>query len=288
MKIVRIDGGLGNQMFCYAFALALQNVSGEDVLIDTHRYAYFPNHNGYELDSLFNIELKESTKRELWKVTYPAYSLLASRIYQRFPHRRSEIIRDYTEDYAELMTNPLDGYYIGNWQNYRHFDLIEDYILKAFEFKSLLNGMNLQLFNQLNSCNSVSLHIRRGDYLYTPQYCGICDENYYRLSVAKVIELFGIVDHWAIFSNDIQWCIDNILHLLQGGEVSLVDWNNGRESSNDMRLMTACRANIIANSSFSWWGAYLNPRHDKIVIAPNRWINMELDYKIQCDDWICL
>lgn len=288
MKIVRIDGGLGNQMFCYAFALALQKAAGEDVLIDTHRYKFFPNHNGYELHGLFNTTLAEATKGQLWRVTYPADSLLVSRIYQRLPHRRTEIIKEYTERYAELLDNPRDGYYIGNWQWYKCFEPIREEILKAFSFKTPLSGRNLQFFNLLSACNSVSLHIRRGDYLYTPQYCGICDEDYYTRAIAKTIELIGRVDHWAIFSNDPDWCIANILPMLGGADLSVVDWNKGRESNIDMRLMSACRCNVIANSSFSWWGAYLNRRNDKIIIAPERWINMDMKYKVQCDDWICL
>lgn len=289
MKIVRIDGGLGNQMFCYAFALALANAAGEDVLLDSHRYAFFPNHHGYELGRLFNIELKEASSSQLWKVTYPAYNVFMSRLFQRLPRRRSEIIVPYEDAYPDILNENKDGYYIGNWQWYKVFDPIRSKITEAFRFKAPLSHKNAQLYAELSaSDSSVSLHIRRGDYLYTPQYCNICTLDYYKRAIAEARQKLGTIDYFAIFSNDSKWCEDNIVPLLGDATVTLVDWNIGEESYNDMRLMSACRCNIIANSSFSWWGAYLNQRADKVVISPDVWINRPLKYRIQCDDWICL
>lgn len=289
MKIVRIDGGLGNQMFCYAFALALQQSSGEEVLVDTHRYTYFPNHQGYELSKVFGVNALEATPQQLWKVTYPAYSLVASRIFQRFPHRKSEIVEVYEKCYPNLIEECRDGYYIGNWQWYKYFDKIRPLLLNVFSFKPELDSPNKVLVNKIKEAdNYVSIHIRRGDYLWTPSYCGICTLDFYVRAINKARDLVKGKVHFLIFSNDMDWCRENILPLLKGDEAILVDWNIGENSYKDMQLMNLCRGNIIANSSFSWWGAYLNNRDDKFVVAPDKWINRPLEYRIQCDEWICL
>lgn len=288
MKIVRIDGGLGNQMFCYAFALALAHESGEDVLIDTHRYKFFPNHFGYELDRLFNVTLKEATFKQLWKVTYPTNCEFVSRIFQRFPKRKHEIIEDFEKCNPNIFIENLNGYYIGNWQWYKYFDNIRDLVIKTFTFKQPLDDRN-ERFNKilLDEYGSVGIHIRRGDYLSNPQYLGICELDYYTNAIKKAMELLGNC-HFVIFSNDMDWCNSNIVPLVGKSKYTMVDWNTGTDSHRDMRLMSSCRMNIIANSSFSWWGAYLNSREDRIVVSPDRWINRPLDYRIQCDDWICL
>ncbi|MCH5327992.1 MAG: alpha-1,2-fucosyltransferase [Coprobacter sp.] len=289
MKIVRIDGGLGNQMFCYAFALALAKASGENVLIDTHRYKFFPNHFGYELDRLFKVTLGAATMRQLWKVTYPANSEIVSRIFQRFPPRRSEIRERYEHCYPHIMEAQKDGYYIGNWQWYKYFDHIREEVLRDLSFKEVLDMRNQDLYNRLLDENhSVSLHIRRGDYLNSPQHSAICDKAYYAKAIGLAGKALDRKGHFVIFSNDTTWCIENIVPMLGDAEITVVDWNTGYDSHKDMRLMSVCRINIIANSSFSWWAAYMNSRNDKMVIAPDRWVNRTLDYRIQCDEWTCI
>lgn len=290
MKIVRIDGGLGNQMFCYAFAIALREVSGEEVLIDTHRYKFFPNHFGYELSNLFNISLKEATNWQLWKVTNVAYNIFTNRIIEYLlPRRGTDIKEDFAKvDFSILDAHP-DGYYIGNWQWYKYFERYRSLVLEELSFKEGLDNRNDFLYQQLLSdSKSVSLHVRRGDYLLHPKYCGICEKDYYSRAIERANNIVGGEPNYVIFSNDINWCRENLLALTKGGNVIFVDWNTGQKSNNDMRLMSACRINIIANSSFSWWAAYMNERIDKHVIAPDTWINIPMNYRIQCDDWECI
>lgn len=290
MKIVRIDGGLGNQMFCYAFAIALREASGNKVLIDTHRYKFFPNHYGYELSKLFNISIKEATNGQLWRVTNVAYNVFTNKIVEfLLPRRKTDIAENFLEVNPDLITEHPDGYYIGNWQWYKYFDQYREIIIKEFSFKDDLDLRNLTLYNQLLSeNNSVSIHIRRGDYLTDPKYCGICDIDYYSRAIKIVKSQIGFEAHFAIFSNDIEWCRNNLLPLFSSDIVTFVDWNTGSESNKDMRLMSACRFNIIANSSFSWWAAYMNQRNDKSVISPKIWINLPLTYQIPCAEWDCI
>lgn len=290
MKIVRIDGGLGNQMFCYAFAIALRESSGEEVLIDSHRYKFFPNHNGFELTKLFNLSLKEATKGQLWRVTNVAYNVFTNNLVEYLlPRRKTDIKEDFTNVNPSLIDNHPDGYYIGNWQWYKYFDKYRTQILKELTFKNELDIRNLSLFQKLlKEKNTVSLHIRRGDYLTDPKYCGICEIDYYSRAIERAKVIVDEEPHYIIFSNDIMWCRENLLPLAKGGEVTFVDWNTGADSNIDMRLMSVCRVNIIANSSFSWWAAYMNNRADKHVIAPDTWINIPMNYRIQCDDWECI
>ena len=290
MKIVRIDGGLGNQMFCYAFAIALREASGDDVFIDSHRYKFFPNHCGFELRNLFNVEMREATNWQLWRVTNVAYNVFFNRVVEYLlPRRKTDIVENYTLVDPNIVLKQSDGYYIGNWQWYKYFDQYKDKVLKQLSFKDELDIRNLSLYNQLLvEENSVSLHIRRGDYLTDPKYCGICDLDYYSRAINIISRRIGHDAHFVIFSNDIEWCRTNILPVLSSTNVTFVDWNTGLDSNKDMRLMSACRVNIIANSSFSWWAAYMNLRKEKIVIAPKVWINLPMQYQIQCEEWECV
>lgn len=289
MKIVRIDGGLGNQMFCYAFAVALREACGEEVKLDSHRYKFFPNHFGYELPEVFDITLAEATTGELWKVTNVAHNVFMNRLFNYLPKRRTEFVENFIKYYPEVLSGSSSKYYVGNWQCPEYFSTIKDIILHELKFRQPLDDRNLNLSNKLEmSDKSVSIHVRRGDYLSDSKYCGICNLDYYQRAINKAMSIVGDEAEFVIFSNDQAWCKDNIIPLCKSSDATFVDWNTGKDSHKDMRLMSACRVNIIANSSFSWWGAYMNLRNDRHVIAPEKWINLPLEYRIQCDDWECI
>lgn len=289
MKVVKIMGGLGNQMFGYAFALALSESSRQKVMIDTQFYKTCTDHNGYELSSLFNLSLKEASNFSLLKVTTQTKSRILTHIFRLFPFLKKEIQEDYTKHYPSIISSGKDGYYIGYWQWYKYFDAIKSKVVNEFQFKNPLEGKNAELQNELLiSQDSVSIHVRRGDYLKYPSFANICEVSYYKKAIERAKQIIGEEAHFAIFSNDIEWCRENIVPLCEEAKVTLVDWNIGKDSSNDMRLMSVCRINILANSTFSWWGGYLNQREDRHVIAPYTWINRTLDYRIQCDDWECI
>ncbi len=289
MIIVRIDGGLGNQMFCYAFAIALRESLGKEVLIDSHRYKFFPNHTGYELNNLFDITIKEATNSQLWKMTNVAYCPFMNKIFYYLPKRRTEIIEDFTKCYPNIIEEHRSGYYIGNWQWYKYFDKYKDAVLKELTFKQPLDKINDKLYRQLlMEPYSISIHVRRGDYMSDPKYSDICDLDYYVNAISRAKAIVGLKRHFVVFSNDMTWCEEYIRPLINDSFVTFVDWNTGMDSNKDMRIMQACRINIIANSSFSWWAAYMNKRNDKYVIAPKTWINLPLNYHIQCEEWECI
>lgn len=289
MKIINISGGLGNQMFQYAFLLAMKEATGDDVLMDVSKFATYKLHNGFELDKVFNITARCATKEELKKVTRYTTNYKLSRIYRKFlPNKKTEVVEPmpactYNENI--FVEAKGDKFYEGIWQNYKYFNHVREVILREFTYRQPLSTQNKVYSDKFAKGTTVSMHIRRGDYLLHKNYVGLCGLDYYTKAIAYVKEKYGEEVQFAIFSNDMQWCKDNILPLLDGYEYTLVDWNNGKESYNDMRLMSVCRVNIIANSSFSWWPAYLNENEGKEVIAPEKWSNMPVQFKRQLPEW---
>ena len=289
MKIINISGGLGNQMFQYAFLLAMKEATGDDVLMDVSKFATYKLHNGFELDKVFNITARCATKEELKKVTRYTTNYKLSRIYRKFlPKKKTEILEPPRCPFVQDIFYKTKGdcFYEGIWKNHKYFDSIRPLILKEFTYKLPLSKQNIEYGEKFAGRTTVSLHIRRGDYLLHKNYIGLCGLGYYSRSIAYVKEKYGKDVSFAIFSNDMRWCKDNILPLLKGYEFTLVDWNIGNESYNDMRLMSFCKVNIIANSSFSWWAAYLNCNDNPLVIAPAKWTNADVQFRRQLDEWV--
>lgn len=289
MKIVNISGGLGNQMFQYAFLLAMREATGDDVLMDVSKFATYKLHNGFELEMVFNVTARCATKEELKRVTRYTTNYKLSRIYRKFlPNKKTEVVEPmpactYNENI--FVEAKGDKFYEGIWQNYKYFNHVREVILREFTYRQPLSTQNKVYSDKFAKGTTVSMHIRRGDYLLHKNYVGLCGLDYYTKAIAYVKEKYGEEVQFAIFSNDMQWCKDNILPLLDGYEYTLVDWNKGKESYNDIRLMSACKVNIIANSSFSWWPAYLNENDGREVIAPAKWTNMPVQFKRQLPEW---
>ena len=175
-------------------------------------------------------------------------------------------------------------YYDGYWQNEGNFRDIRNLVLTAFTFPEFLDEKNKMLACKLKAYNSVSCHIRRGDYLKIPTMC-VCTPEYYVQAIDKMNKLVN-PNLYCVFSDDINWCKNHLSQLWEGKKVVYVDWNKGKESFRDMQLMSLCKHNIIANSSFSWWGAWLNQNEKKIVIAPEKWMNKNLINDPICNDWM--
>lgn len=297
MKIVNIIGGLGNQMFQYAFALALQERHrDEDVKIDTSHFKYifikkFKSanlHNGYEIEKVFpKAKLAHATAWDLMKVTWYMPNYVLSRIVRKvFPVRKNEYIQGSSDIFAfnEALFNAKgNGYYEGVWQAVEYLEEVKVKIQNVFQHPEP-NEYNRELIHEISSCNSVGLHVRRGDYLYAPEFNGICDLEYYKKAIAEILSN-GKEHCFYIFSNDIEWCKQEIEPLLNGNKVVYVIGNTGKDSCWDMFLMTYCKNLIIANSSFSWWGAFLNKSANKVV-APYPWVNREGKIENYCKEWV--
>ncbi len=287
MKIVNILGGLGNQMFVYAMYLALKEAHPEeDVLLCRRSYKGYPLHNGYELDRIFGIEAPEASLGQLAKVAYPYFNYKTWQLMRHFFPQRKSMASGTTQipfDYKEV-TRKDDAFYDGYWQNEKNFLPIRDKIIKTFTFSDFADDKNIALAKKLSSVRAASCHVRRGDYLTDSVY-GVCNSKYYARAVTELNQTAN-PDLYCVFSDDIEWCKENLVNLIgRDKEVIFVDWNKGKESYRDIQLMSLCHYNIIANSSFSWWGAWLNNHEDKVVLAPEIWMNKPLVNDPICDSW---
>lgn len=291
MRIVKFMGGLGNQMFQEAFLIALQNKTLSEVYIDLSDYKRKQQHNGYELERVFGIIHKEADLKDISQYTCISKNNYINKIYTKLDFLRPNDIKErHSYKYQpKILSNAKEGYYDGYWQCYKYFDEYRDEIIKRFvfsEFEDEKNKLILRILESDVSC--VSIHIRRGDYLTHPMYKGLCDIDYYKSAITTIKNLIKDKIHFLVFSNDIEWCKHNIINLIDDCQYTIVDWNKGSDSYRDMQLMSLCKGNIIANSSFSWWSAYLNRNNDAVIIAPKRWVNQPLNYRIQMPTWILI
>lgn len=288
MKIVKILGGLGNQMFQYAFLLALRESSGDEVLMDTSVFDTYKLHNGFELERVFNISARKATKEELKRLTRYTTSYFLSRIYNKLlPPLKTEFREKYFyQYYPEALICSKDKYYEGYWQNHQYFQEVKSRIFKDFDFRNPMDERNASLCREIKENPiSVSLHIRRGDYLNNKLYRNLCGLDYYKAAIDYVLRKYGNNVNFYLFSNDIGWCKENILPIISSNRIVIVDWNKGADSYKDMMLMSSCNINIIANSSFSWWAAYLNRNENKEICSPKKWVNLPMEFSIQMLDW---
>lgn len=288
MKIVKILGGLGNQMFQYALFVALQEqFPNEKILTDTSYFKTYHVHNGLELERVFGLSLPQATFRELICLTYPVKWFKLSRAIRKYlPKRNTECTEAKDYSFNKEVFAPRSLYYDGYWQNYEYFKSCMSVLKEKFTFNLPINAQSRQLLDRLNlDNNNISVHIRRGDYLKAPNYSGLCGIEYYTKTIKYIKDKIKSPVFY-IFSDDINWCKENIAPILGTSSYQFVDWNKGSDSPLDMLLMSKCHHNIIANSSFSWWSACLNTHSDKIVCAPEKWTNTKVNCKFQMPDWI--
>lgn len=175
-------------------------------------------------------------------------------------------------------------YFDGYWQSPKFFEKYKSEIVKTFKFPELNDYQNIDAVNFINSGKTAFVHVRRGDYVNHPLFGGICDDKYYQKGIDILINRYKF-DRILIFSNDIEWCKSHFSKLLDNIPHEYVNWNKGKESYRDMQLMSNCQGALIANSSFSWWGAWLG--NMDVVLAPYRWTNdLNINADIIPDSWI--
>lgn len=267
MNIVWIDGGLGNQMFQYALALKLMSL-GRQVKIDVTKYAEHHVHNDFELDKVFGIFCPFADLREIKSLGYRKANYLTEFL-KKTPLRKKTIYNHESYVFDEHVLQ-LDGYYLeGYWQSEKYFSDIREKILEAYRFPEFVTEQQKEYAKRIQGSHSVSVHIRRGDYLNYSYLQNICTLDYYKSAMQYFREKYPEDAEFYIFTNDVPWVKEHF----QEKDCHFVTGNSGADSFRDMQLMSLCRDNIIANSSFSWWGAWLNQNPEKTVIAPERWVN---------------
>lgn len=274
MIVTKIHGGLGNQMFQYAAGRALSLTHHEGLALDTNEFATYERHQGFELERVFGLNTPQLSHQQLRQAFGWRVLPLAQRLAARWPHfplaEKRIVIEPHLDYWADMVAVPAHAYLRGYWQSERYFQMYADIIRSDFEFKVPLKGRACHWSEHMQAVHSVSVHIRRGDYVFNQANLaihGVCSMDYYR-QAAATIGLKVNRPEFFVFSDDLDWArqnfkLDHQLHFVDGNEASA--------NYRDMQLMSLCRHHIIANSSFSWWAAWLNNRKDKLVITPACW-----------------
>ena len=248
MKIVVFSGGLGNQLFQYMYYMHIKTNNKERLYV-VYRGK---DHNGYEISKYFDCHIKRDVVLQLIvRIIYRFRDLYHIGAMQEFFIKENE------------KRGKWGFIYEGLWQNRMYLDG------NSIDYKELvLSKKNSEVKRQMMSSNSVAIHIRRGDYLH-PQYYSwywhLEDTDYYQKAIAYVKRKLGVCTFF-VFSDDIEWCRTN----LPLERAYYIDWNKGADSVYDKYLMSHAKANIIANSTFSFWGAYLN-KSSELTIYPLKW-----------------
>lgn len=288
MKIVNIIGGLGNQMLQYAFAICLKEKNpNEEILLDLSHFRGYGLHNGYEIDRIFGQKIPTANGWQIAKVSWYLPWYKPSRLLRHImPKRKTECIEKpfmvYQEKYSEWKGN---GYFEGYWHYPAIFEPYKKEILEALAFPPFDDCNNKEIANSINKYESVAIHVRRGDYVVAKNFRDICTDDYYKKAIAKAIELCE-KPVFFIFSNDIEYCDRLFSEYKEKYELYFVSNNNGANSFRDMQLMSMAKINIVANSSFSWWGAYLNQRDNHYVLCPPKWVNFTESMDMVPKEWI--
>lgn len=285
MLVVCLKGGLGNQMFQYAYAKAL-HAKGYAVKLDLSLIQNNATHHGFGLHH-YSIDLESASIDDL-----KAFNIngLLRKLFNRFNIPAKHYITEKTLLFSPLLASPNDSVYIeGYFQTERYFKDIKELLLQQFQLCNSLSAYTKKMRQLIEYAPcSISLHVRRGDYLNASaqSYHGLCSLAYYQNAMHYLNE-YCQDRMYVIFSDDIAWVKENMPI-----ENALYICDEGQTPHEDMYLMSLCQHNIIANSSFSWWGAWLNQNPYKIVIAPKQWFadpKMQAQSKdIVPEEWIRL
>ncbi len=285
--IVKLQGGMGNQLFQYATGKSLSLRLGVKLILDLNWYLDKKNSNcKFKLDS-FNIEdsiwtLPIKSPRIILKILYK-FSEKFSILGLTLPVMKDI---DFKFNYNVLTTQEsafLDGY----WQNESYFKEYRNELMNIFNLKGEIDRSNFELLKKIQNSNSICIHIRRGDYLTDPSAAkinGICSKDYYYKALNILSKKIDSPKCY-IFSDEPQWAKAN---LVLDCESIFIDCNTADQPELDFQLMKSCKYFIIANSTFSWWAAWLCNYKDKQVIAPKVWfLNQTLNQNMHLpESWI--
>ena len=266
MIIMNLAGGLGNQMFQYALGRKMSIKNGDTFKLDDTTYRRgFPR--PYSL-SHFTIVESIATPEEIRRLKLP-YGFF-SRVERSF---KARILRIFNVEFSpKILEKKGDMYLDGFWQSEKYFSDIADTIRKDFTLKEKMSPAGESASRKISAEKCpVSLHVRRGDYVShakTNSIFGTCSPEYYRKAVSIIREKAPDA-RFFVFSDDIAWAKEN----LELPENTVFVSDPAIRDYEELVLMSRCGHHIIANSSFSWWGAWLDPNPEKVVIAPARWFN---------------
>lgn len=288
MVTVKLMGGLGNQMFQYAIGRSLAHDLGEELYLDVsfydrrHSLDTTPRH--YEL---FHLNVKGNVVRR--GIISRMLMLFLENLVKKCPFIYHKYILEKKLDYNPSIINKEHNLYLdGYWQCEKYFLHNEAIIRQDLQVITLQSNANMRWSELISRTTSICLHVRRGDYVTNAaanSTHGLCSLAYYYESIKYISEMVQNPVFF-VFSDDLEWTKTNISIPY---EVHYMDQNGPDEDYEDLRLMMQCKHFIIANSSFSWWGAWLGNYVDKIVVCPKNWFNdPDMKTDIICDSWVML
>ena len=274
--IVKTIGGLGNQLFQYAFGKTVSKKLGVNLLLDidtsviyqglrVHKFCLRSFHTKVEEAKNSNIYGFVWLRRHKKIFNFLYHSLRLKKFTSFFYFLEKKFSFD-----ENVFKQKDNTYFDGFWQTEKYFIDIENELRKEFTIVEPLSDYSKNISNEIKKTNAISLHVRRTDYVthfISNEFHGLCSPQYYKDAIKYVTKKVNC-PHFFVFSDDYDWVVENFKSL----EYPVTFIKNGPEKNyEDLTLMSQCKHHIIANSSFSWWGAWLNPNKSKIVIAPKRW-----------------
>ena len=274
MIIIRLKGGLGNQMFQYALYLQLKAL-GREVKVDEVSGFVDDKQRDPALFDMFGITYDKAGNEEVIDITdsrMDLFSRIKRKLFGRKNHEYIDESGNYDPKVLEMETAYLNGYF----QSAKYFtdkDVLEQ-LRREYSFdqdKVLVSDKSWELYRQIRQTESVSIHVRRGDYLEpgtVETFGGICDTDYYKRAIDIMLQRFPNAEFY-VFTSDKEWCEQNV----SGKRFHMVDTGEENADAVDMYLMSLCKHHILANSSFSWWSAWINDDPSKTVIVPEKWLN---------------
>jgi hypothetical protein len=285
MIVINLMGGLGNQMFQYAAAKHLATLNNAELLIDASNFKKLTANSDHTFQlSYFKIQARQATRDEILRVIRPSNFVrrVIDSVVGKPPHKlKSKTIfkepagSNFKPYFLELKG---DQYLIGYYNSFKYFSPIRNTLIAEFKPKGEISTQGQEMQRLIESTNSVSLHIRRGDYVDNPDVykCieGIITDRYYQNAVKLIAERVNH-PHFFVFSNDMEWVRQNFKIPY---EVTYVDINSAQSGFEDLWLMSKCKHNITAGgSTFSWWAAYLNTNGHKIIVRTKQ-VSNDLTY----------
>ena len=263
MIIIRLKGGLGNQLFQYTFGRLLAIKNGGEV-----KYKFFGNKEDIQREyklGYFNTKINIATDEEFKKTRYPF-----GKISEIIEFLKIKILRQFNMGYVPKLLDKKNGYFEGYWQNHKYLEPIRKELLEELSLKNPDSIKKYDILSKIENTNSVCVNVRRGDYFGNKkniaEYVTFGPE-YYQ-DAFKLIKEKITNPNLFIFSDDIEWCKKNIIT-----DIPSVFCDSKISDYESLVIATKCKHNIITNSSFAFWIAWLNQNPYKIVMAPKKWNN---------------
>lgn len=283
MIIIRLIGGLGNQMFQYAFGKALAVKNNSVLKLDiTHLTSRYKSKSiifrNFDLDIFKNLDLKVADKKEISEFTLPKgnYNYTIYKLLNKIHGEKRVFAENGFEFNPQILSVGDNCYLRGLWQSYKYFENIKDVIKSGFLIDEMIPESK-EIFEKIGNTNSVCISYRRKEYL-ADKYLSTLKEDYFDYFYGNAVKMIcSKIEKpvFFIFSDDIDWCRKNVK--IEGEHYFVGDEHSGFKFGNKFKLMYSCRHFIIPNSTYPWWAAWIGERSDSIIIAPKKWFTIDIN-----------